>query len=65
MSLAIVAQNIECEIIMSRRRRVPFIQEPEIAERMAAYHAIRQASHLQLRGIVIEGDYLSVIHALQ
>lgn len=51
-------------MIKWRRRRIPFTQDPECAEAIAAKYAVDLAMEMQWRKVIIEGDCANVIKAL-
>lgn len=65
VGLGVVARDSNGQVLAWSRQRLPFIQEPEVAELMAAHLAINLAQQLQVRRIVIGGDFSNVIRDLQ
>lgn len=60
-----VGKNIDGQVIAWRRRRVPYIQNPEVAKALAARQAVQLAMDRGFIRIHIEGDCVSVIRVLQ
>lgn len=60
-----VGRDSTGSIVAWQRRRVPYIRNPEIGEVLAARQAASLAMELGIRHVVIEGDCLNVIRALQ
>lgn len=59
-----VARDNASKVLAWRQRRVEFIQDPEIAEALAAREAILLARELRLQHICIEGDCGNIINYL-
>lgn len=60
--LGIVARDCNGKVIAWRRRRIPFIQNPELGEALAVRHL---AVDLQLQQVCIESDYETLVKALR
>lgn len=64
MGIGVVARDRHGKVLAWRRRKISYIQVPEIGEALAVRQAVLLARDLQLSDICIEGDCLSIILAL-
>lgn len=65
IGLGVVVRNNKRDILAWSRRRIPFTQEPKLAEAFAVRLAAQLAIQLHARQVTIEGDCSSIIRILQ
>lgn len=63
--LGIVARNDMGRVIARSRKRVQYVQDPELAESLATQLAVKLALSLQLQQVCLEGDCSNLIKNLQ
>lgn len=65
IGLGAVARNQQGDVIAWSRRKLLYLQQPELAEALAARLAADLAQRLQVRQAILEGDCITVIKSLQ
>lgn len=61
IGLGVVVHNHMGNVIVWSRRRIHYLQDPEIAEGLAALLAVQLADRLKLSRVIIEGDCSNII----
>lgn len=65
MGVALVLRDHSGQLLAARRATLPYISDPTIAEALAVTQGLQLCRDLGVQRIIVEGDSLEIISAIQ